>query len=250
MTRTVGIRLDRRLELEWLDAVAARVAAGEGGEAIRAGLFDLLAGSVRGGARCGSACHKTVGVLFGTWADVPADLRSFRDHAIGVLAAAAPGERVALHWAMLVASYAFFADIARNTGRLLALQGNVALAQITRRMREAWGDRSTVHRATQRVVRSMVQWSVLSDTREHGVYVRSAEPFALCQEPAMCAMEGLLLHEGRALTVAQAVRHPALFPFALELRIANLRQSPRFEVYRQGVDVDMVSLASGRCGQS
>ena len=150
----------------------------------------------------------------------------------------------------MVASYTFFADIARYTGRLLGLQGNVALSQITRRMREAWGDRSTVHRATRRVVRSMVQWGILSDTREQGVYVRAAEPLALYGEPAICLIEGLLLHEGRALAVARAVCHSSLFPFALALRTGDLRQSLRFEVYRQGVDVDMVSLAAGRCGQS
>ena len=197
-----------------------------------------------GGGRCGSACHKTVGVLFGTWADVPADLCSFRDHAIGVFAAAAPGKRVALHWAMLVASYAFFADIARHTGRLLALQGNVALSQITRRMRESWGDRSTVPRATRRVVRSMVQWGILSDTQEGGVYVRTCPRMALREDSAMCLLEGLLRYEGRALVVGQTTRHPVLFPFDLGLRIGTLRRSSRFEIYRQGVDIDLVSLAA------
>ena len=244
MTRAGGIRLDRRLDLEWLDAVAIRVAAGEGGKEIRAGLFDLLDGTVLGGARCGSACHKTVGVLFGTWADVPADLRPFRDHAIGVLAGAPSGERVALHWAMLVASYTFFADIARHTGRLLALQGNVALSQITRRMRETWGDRSTVPRATRRVVRSMVQWGILSDTQDGGVYVCTCPRLGLREESAMCLLEGLLRYEGRALVVGQAIRHPVLFPFDLGLRIGALRGSSRFEIYRQGVDTDLVCLAT------
>ena len=107
-----------------------------------------------------------------------------------------------------------------------------------------------VDRATRRVVRSMVQWGVLSDTQERGVYVRGAEPLALREDPGMCLLEGLLLHEGRALDVAQAVRHPTLFPFALALRTGHLRRSPRFDVYREGVDVHMVSLVAGRCSQS
>ena len=150
---------------------------------------------------------------------------------------------MALHWAMLVASYAFFADIARHTGRLLALQGNVALSQITRRMREAWDDRSTVHRATRRVVRSMVQWHTLSDTQEGGVYVRACPRVVLPEDSAMCLLEGLLRYEGRALVVGQATHHPVLFPFDLELRIGAVRRSSRFEIFRQGVDTDLVWLA-------
>ena len=244
MNSTDQIRLDRRIDLEWLDAVAAMVATGADEADIRARLFDLLDGKVRGGAKRDTACYKTVGILFRGWARVPEELIAFRGRAIALLPAVEPRERLALHWAMLMANYTFFVDAAHNVGRLLALQGDFTLAQVTRRMHECWGERSTVTRATQRAVRSMVQWNALADTGNRGVYVRASEPIALQDGPAQLLLEGLLRHGDWALPVGQIGRHPALFPFELRLQSCDFRQSPRFDVDRQGLDIDMVRLAA------
>ena len=244
MSRSHAIRMDRRIDLEWLDAVAAQVAAGEDEASIRARLFDLLDEKVIGGNRSGTACHKTVGVLCGIWLNVSQEVMPFRDHAIVALPVVSPRERLALHWAMLVAGYPFFAGIVQSAGRLLSLQGNLALSQLTRRMRERWGDRSTVDRAVQRVMRSMVQWGVLADTEEQGVYVQASKRIAVNEDVAKILLEGLLLHEDRALPVRQTMRHPVLFPFDVVLNTYDLRRSSRFEVYRQGLDMDVVALVA------
>ena len=89
----------------------------------------------------------------------------------------------------------------------------------------------------------MVQWHTLSDTQEGGVYVRACPRVVLPEDSAMCLLEGLLRYEGRALVVGQATHHPVLFPFDLELRIGAVRRSSRFEIFRQGVDTDLVWLA-------
>ena len=246
MSSTDQIKLDRRIDLEWLDAVAAMVASRADEAEIRARLFDLLGGKLRGGSKHGSACFKTVGILFRVWASVPEDLVAFRDRAIGLLAAAGPQERLALHWAMLMANYTFFADVAHNVGRLLALQRNLTMAQVIRRMHESWGERSTVTRATQRTVRSMMQWHALADTRDRGVYIRASGPIPIQEGPAELLLEGLLRHGDSALPVGQIGRHPALFPFELRLQYCDFRRSPQFDVDRQSFDIDMVRLAADR----
>ncbi len=244
MNRITGIGLDRRLDLEWLDAVAAQVAAGHDVAATRAKLFEVLDGKVAGGSKPGTACHKTVGVLSRTWVNVPAELVAFRDHAAKLLPSLSPRERLALHWAMLLAGYRFFGDVAENAGRLLLLQGSLTLSQLTRRMRETWGERSTLNRATQRAVRSMVEWDALADTADKGVYAQSPRRVAVHGQLAMLLLEGLLRHADKAVPVDQATSHPAFFPFDVSLRAHELRQSLRFEVHRQGLDVDVVGLAS------
>ena len=247
MNRSSRIGIDRRLELEWLDAVAARVAAGDGESSIRAHLFEALRGEVRGSRKQGTALHKTVGVLIGAWVLLPEELLSFRDRAIDLLPSLSPSERLAMHWAVLMASYPFLGDVARNTGRLLSLQGSVTLSQLTRRMRHDWGDRSTVDRAAQRIVRSMVQWGTLRDSGERGVYAPASERLTLGSGPAELLLEGLLLHEHGSLPVEQALRHPALFPFDLALRPYDLRRSPLFELHRLGLDVDVIMLREPIC---
>ncbi len=250
MTSRAGIGLGRRLDIGWLDAVAAQVAAGAGLDSIRATLFDLLDGQLTGGTRRGSACHATVGVLARIWVTVPTEIAGFRDRAVQTLPTLSPRERLTVHWSMLLAGYPFFGDLASNAGRLLSLQGNFATPQITRRMQESWGERGTVERATQCVVQSMVQWGVLVATTRMGVHVETARRTAANGRLAKLLLEGLLIHEGNALPVEQAVRHPAFFPFDVSLRAHDLRQSPGFEVHRQGLDVDVVDLVEGGGGMA
>jgi len=244
MTNGHSIGIDRRLDIEWLDAVAGQVAAGASEPEIRSFLFRLLDGVVAGGNRRGTACYKTVGVLSRTWVNVAPASRSLRDRGAKLLPTLDAEQRVALHWAMLTAAYPFFRDVATNTGRLLALQGNLALTQLTRRMRETWGDRSTTTRAVQRMVRSMVQWGVLVDSDARGIYEPPAKRLVVHPPAGELLLQALLLQaDDKSLPVESALRHPSVFPFHLELRAYHLRQSARFAVHRQGLDVDVVTLA-------
>ncbi|MDY0062784.1 MAG: hypothetical protein RBU45_23445 [Myxococcota bacterium] len=244
MTTRRNIGLDRRIDLQWLDGVAGLVAAGEQEPTIRPALFRLLDGAVQGGSKRGSACYKTVGVLSKAWVKVSPQARALRDRAAHLLPQCNSEERLALHWALLLATYPFFADVAASIGRLLTLQGNLTLAQLTRRLREDWGDRSTLTRAVQRVVRSLVQWGALTDGDRRGVYLPPRQPVSVSQEVGELLLEALLLRlAGESLSVDQVPRHPCFFPFQVELPALLLRRSPRFEIHRQGLDVDVVTLA-------
>jgi len=243
MTDRQGIGIDRRLDIEWLDAVAGKVAAGEPEAEIRAFLFRFLDGLVAGGNRHGTACHKTVGVLSRTWMNVTPESRGIRNRCAELISTLDTEQRLALHWAMLTVAYPFFCDVATNIGRLLALQGNFALSQLTRRMRERWGDRSTMTRAVRRAVRSMVQWDALEDSETRGIYERSKRVIVAHPAVGELLLEALLLRfEERSLPLEQALRHPGLFPFHIELEAQQLRASDRFDIYRQGLDMDVVTL--------
>lgn len=242
MNRGRRIGLDRRLELGWLDAVAAQVAAGADEPAVRDRLFDLLRDQVGGARRRGTARHKTVGVLVGAWVLTPERLTAFRGRAIELLPSLSPGERLAMHWSVLMAVYPFFGDVACHVGRTLSLQSNLTLAHLTGRMRREWGDRSTVDRAAQRIVRSFVDWETLRDTGVRGVYEPIREPVALSGDASKLLLEGFLHYAHRPLPIDDALRHPGLFPFDLALRPYDLRGSSLFELQRLGLDIDMVTL--------
>jgi hypothetical protein len=244
MSRTDNIGLDRPIDIEWLDSFASLVASKKDSKRVRSLMFELLEGKVSGGDRTGTACYKTVLVLTKTWLNVKPEVTDMRDRAALLLPNLSPSERIALHWAMLIAGYPFFYDLVANVGRLISLQGDFSLVQITRRMCETWGDRSTMTRATQRVVRSMVQWGVLEDTGKKGIYVQAQKSITVGDELAKLLIEGLLIQQQKSIAVSQAITHPSFFPFDLSCRVNTLRHSSQFEVHRQGLDIDRVGLAA------
>ncbi len=242
MRHTHAIGFDRRIDLEWLDAVAGRVAAGADREQVREYLWSMLEGLVAGD-KFNSARGKTVTVLSHVWSQVPARSLPLRERALQLLPKVAPEQRLGIHWAMVMATYPFAADVAQHAGKLLALQGTVGLSHLTRRLVETWGERSTLVRAAQRVVRSMVQWDALKDTAIRGAYEPAGAPRPVDDEVAELLLEALLVGaDQRMIPFDRLVGHPALFPFKLSIGVHRLRKAGLFDVHRQGLDVDFVGL--------
>lgn len=245
MNRRANIGFDRRIDLEWLDAAAAQAAAGATIDEMRDYLWSLLDGAVSGD-NSKSARGKTVTVLNHIWGEVPASAASLRDRAVARLAASNADERLALHWAMMVGTYPVFTDTAAAVGRLLRLQGSFTLAHLTRRLVGVWGKRSTLERAGQRIVRSMVQWGVLRDTATRGMY--EAVPRRMIG-PAVgtVLIEALLVDaDESSVSLDQLTGHPAAFPFYLDVNASHLRGASQFRVHRQGLDSDFVELQGGK----
>ena len=146
------IGFDRTIRAEWLDAAAARIAAGDPAEAARKFLWDFLEG-VEPGTTNSSARGKTLTVLTRIWLMVPEEVQILRRSALKGLALADGENRLAIHWAMVIATHPFFFDVATHVGKLLVLHGQANRSQIKRRMTESWGDRSTLERTIQHVLK-------------------------------------------------------------------------------------------------
>src|SRR5512142_3017856 len=102
---------DQRVRLEWLEAAAGHAASGKSYEEMRECLLDLLDGVV-GGRRYASSRSKAATVLCRIWGGVVPGTERLRTRAIEVLPRVDAGERVVLHWAMSIAAYPFFSDVA------------------------------------------------------------------------------------------------------------------------------------------
>ena len=239
--RKTTIGFDRTIHIEWLDIAAARASRGEPPSEIRKVLWEFLEDLVPGNTN-NSGRGKTLTVLTRIWLTVPEQVEPLRDHALKCLAAANGENRVAVHWAMVLATHPFFFDVATHVGKLFALHGQANRSQIKRRMTESWGDRSTLERTIQHVLKSMVQWGGLKPGSEKGSLV-ARTPIQVSEEIAELLVHGVMLSQGRGMPLSQLVSHPAIFPFKLQLNAVTLRKNPSLHVQRQADQSDFVELA-------
>ena len=182
-------------------------------------------------------------VLTRIWGKVPAAVEPLKTRAVAAFQTSKARDHLALHWAMAIASYPVFSDVAATAGRLLTLQDSFSLSQLTNRMVAQWSERPVLVKSTQRIIRSLVDWGALADTETRGVYGRALKTLPVSKEIALLLCEALLLdNEHHSLPANQLLDHPALFPFTHSLTLAGLREEPVFDVHRQGVDGDMVEF--------
>lgn len=236
----------QRIQLEWLDETARLLREGKTEPEIRSALKeDILRQrlSVGSTAKKGNR-QKATCILMRTWVTVPARAVALRDRALELLTRGNEDDRLILHWGLCMVVYPFFTLVAGTTGRLLRLQGAVAQSQVLSRLWKQIGQRPTVTRATQRLLRSFVDWGVLVDASERGIY-RSG-PTRSVADPALTAwlVEAALMAANETQAPLNALRrNPALFPFSLKALTAGvLSRQARLEVYRQALDEEMVAL--------
>ena len=244
MNRRKTIGFDRRLAFDWLEATASRVAAGDSLEELRAGMWAYLEGK-ESGDKFNSDRGKTMTVLTRIWGKVPPAVEHLKTRAVAAFQTSKAREHLALHWAMAIASYPIFSDVAATAGRLLTLQDSFSLAQLTNRMVAQWSERPVLVKSTQRIIRSLVDWGALRTPRP-GAFMD--EPQRLCPSPerlrCCCARRS-------CSTMSTTPCPPTSFwiirPYSHlthSLTMADLREESVFDVHRQGIDGDMVELRS------
>lgn len=241
--QTIGF--DRELQLSWLDLAAGLVQQGFGLQSVREQLLDRLAEEVPGQ----EACRKTVTLLTRLWMRVPEDHEALQREALALLPDVLPQDRVWLHWGMAMLAYPFFYDVVATVGRLLRLHGEVDSLQVRRRMRETWGQRTTLDRAIRRVLQTLVDWDTLqpvaSDAHSYrAVTLRQTSHPVLALWFIESLIQGTRQANGQPdqqLPLAELIQSPAIFPFDITSHAATLRHSDRFEISRQGLDLEMVA---------
>lgn len=141
-----------------------------------------------------------------------------------------------------MAVYPFFGTVAEATGRLLQLQGSAGAAQVQRRVRERLGERATVSRAARRILRAFIDWGMLLETGEKGVYrgaPKNEIDNARLAVWAACAV--LAARCGEARPLSGVLRGPQLFPFDIALPTVNeLDDCDALEVTRHGIDHEII----------
>ena len=147
-----------------------------------------------------------------------------------------------VHWCMCMAVYPFFGTVADAVGRLLRLQGTAGAAQVQRRLRERFGERETVARASRRILRAYIDWGVLLETDEKGLYRGAAKRVIGDASLAVWAIRAVLFAVGDNPRLASALlRGPHLFPFDMVLlSMRELEACQALEISRHGLDQELL----------
>lgn len=228
MSKRVQVGFSQRIQLDWLEFTSGLLLAGSTRSQIQAALDNLLQNKLSVGSNSKSSGRKkAISIVMRIWVSVPQELEPLRNQGLEHLRRLPAHEHLPIHWGMTMAVYPFLAVVAETVGRLLRLQGTIAAASAQRRIREQLGERETVSRATRRVLRCFVDWGVLQDTKEKGVY--QAAPIQLIEDRklALWLTEAVLLaSDSNSGSLKAITQTPRLFPFVIEpLNIHDFKEN-------------------------
>ena len=249
--RQKQIGFSQRIRFEWLQYTANLVLAGNDKGAVNSSLQELLKNKVSvGGKAVRGSKEKTITILMKIWLNVPGELEGVRDDGLELLKSLPRKDQIAVHWGMVMAAYPFWAAVAASTGRLLCLQGTAAAAHVQRRVREQYGERETVSRAARRVIRSFVDWGVLSETKKKGIY--SQGHTCSIDDPRLISWlieASLYARSNGSAAIKDLLDSPIIFPFRLiHVPVEYLvSMSPRLDLLRHGLDDVLVMLRRDAC---
>jgi hypothetical protein len=229
------IGFDRFMPLEWA-AAALRVRA-------ELGTLDELNTLLDAAGLGVAARKKTRTVLNRLWLEPRPELADFADRGVAIFKADPSVPIAALTWGMAIATYPFFGKVAELVGRLSALQGDCASAEVHRRMSETYGEREGTYRMTNMVLQSQASWGAIERV-EKGKRLVRMKPIVVSNEQAVAwLVEAALRYVGKAVSVPSLSSLAVLYPFVLDRPIAYLvSKSPNLELSNEGTRNQLVIL--------
>jgi len=240
----IGIK--QAIRLEWMQKTVNLLLAGLEAHAVRQELHEFFAGlsEADGNVRSKNTRTFLVGNLMRIWVEPELELVAFRDASLEKLRKST-NQALPIHWAMISAAYPFWFSVARQTGRLLSLQDQITQRQVINRLKEHYGDRQTISRYAQYVLRSFVAWGVLTDTESKGCYARTPRfKIDRVENAALVYESALYAEQVPKIAISLIQSSPAFFPFEIEamtgVRFAQL--SSRVDVSRYGLDDELLVL--------
>jgi hypothetical protein len=245
-TKSNTIGFCQRIQLDWLELTAKMVLDGFLATEIRQNLDTFLSDRLSvGNTKKSGNRQLTISILMRIWSSVPPELENLRDRGLELLQKLPIESHLAIHWGMAIAVYPFFGAVAEAVGRLTKLQSNIIATQVQSRLRDRYGDRETVSRATRRILRCFIDWQVLQDTDKLGIY-QSITPIIIPdQQITAWLLEAVLIstqnNSGQLNTIT---RSPLLFPFILTAPTAfDLKRSTHLEISHQGLREEVIALS-------
>lgn len=229
------IGFDRFIQLDWA-AMALNVRAGVAGLDDLNALLDATGLGVE-------AKKKTRTVLNRLWVEPRAELVDYADRGVAIHKTQSDIPVAALCWGMAVATYTFFGKVAELVGRLSAIQGDCASAEVHRRMSETYGEREGTRRTTNMVIQSQASWGAVERVEKSNRVIRLAPMTIDNDELTAWLIEAAVRYVGKPVSVQSLQSLPVLFPFTLSRPLAYVvSNSPNVDLRSEGPSNHFVAL--------
>jgi hypothetical protein len=245
MRTKVEIAFRRKVRAAWLDQGLALAAQNLSWHDAKPALADVVATENPGT----ETIRKVLEHVRRIWFEPPGNCIPLRSAALDMVRAGdSSGVRILLIWGMAMASYPFVGSVAEALGRLLKLQCRADRTDIQRRLREQYGDRDFVSRVTRYDMSSFLDWRVIAEAKEGGVYLPGKQTRLKSGEHLAWLVEATLISRGKTqMAFSQLCNHPMLFPIIVDSFNASvLRHNPRLRLARQSLNEDVVFLDTGK----
>ena len=236
----IGIK--QGLRIEWLDYALNLKLSGMDSRDMREELTNYMRVRLDNGelgSRGESTTKIAVSMLMKIWGSATSEIEPLQKKSLIL----SKQNRAACHWGMICAAYPFLYKVAQKTGRLLNLQNQTNSRKIIQRVKEEYGERSSVIRSAQRVIQGFVGCGVLevapnNTLKLNGKISLSDDTATLLYESALYAEK-----EGR-LPLGLLKNNPAFFPFQLPILTGDFisQQSKTIDVVRYGLDDELLTL--------
>ena len=232
------IGFDRTVELPWMKMTAELAALKFNPQEINKKLDDMLSDKIKGK----ESRRKTRTVLLSVWVKTKKELHPLRSEAFELLRSLHSKYHFAVHWGMSMTTQPFFGDVATIIGRLVNLQGSVSEAEVQRRVKEIYGERQTVPRAVQRLLRTFMNWGALNKPRP-GIYETTSPIYIANKKLITWIMQAPLYNSDSSQTINGILKNPVFFPFHFKnITSADLRKCSRLDIVAQALDEELVML--------
>lgn len=231
------IGFDRFIQLDWV-AAALKVRAGF---ATLDELSELLDAAGLGVA----ARKKTRTVLNRLWLEPRPELAEFADRGIAIYQQNQDVSIPAMSWGMAIATYPFFGKVAELVGRLSALQGDCASAEVHRRMSEIYGEREGTYRMTNMVLQTQASWGAIERVEKGKRLIRRTQMIVDNEQAVAWLVEAAIRYTGKTVSVPTLPSMAVIYPFMLDQPLAYVvSKSQTLELRSEGLGNQFVALRS------
>ncbi len=229
------IGFDRFIQLEWVTFALK----------YRAGFSDMDEfNQILDAAGLGVAARKkTQTVLNRLWLEPRTELADFANRGVEIYKADPKVSITALTWGMAIATYPFFGKVAELVGRLSALQGDCASAEVHRRMSEVYGEREGTSRMCNMVLQSQANWGAIERIENGKRLIRLAPIILPNDQLVVWLIEAAIRYTGKAVSVPVLQSMAVLYPFFFDQPLAYaVSNCPALELRSEGSSSQFVAL--------